>query len=57
SFDISSPLGAFHYATFCCLVATTFADALKNEFEAARDSFLEMRKKQGKALQWSMEHQ
>jgi len=39
AFDISTPIGAFHYATFLCMVATRHALALKEELEKKKEDF------------------
>ncbi|KAH9929314.1 hypothetical protein B0H21DRAFT_700154 [Amylocystis lapponica] len=59
SFDISTPLGAWHYATVLCRIAVMQSKKLLGRFEEVRDEFLQqVNGEDGKGLkEWTLDDQ
>jgi len=52
-FDLSSPLGAFHFCTFLCMILTRHATALGSRLNAVKDQFQERCRRQNPDEPWN----
>ncbi|OSX63955.1 hypothetical protein POSPLADRAFT_1168117 [Postia placenta MAD-698-R-SB12] len=57
SFDVSSPLGAWHYATVMARIAVFWGTALAKRFALVRDAFVTGVEKDDPKLRWTHAHQ
>lgn len=57
SFDVSNPLGAWHYATVMARIAVFWGTALAERFVKVQDQFVEDAGKDALKLQWTQTHQ
>ncbi|EPQ57860.1 hypothetical protein GLOTRDRAFT_35386 [Gloeophyllum trabeum ATCC 11539] len=57
SFDIATPIGAFHFATFLCLLATEYADEVGRKLEEVKGDFIRKYKNSDPSLRWNMKQQ
>jgi hypothetical protein len=56
--DISTSLGAWHYATILCRLAQNHADALEKKFEQVREQLItSLLREGGSAEGWTIDHQ
>lgn len=57
SFDVSSPLGAWHYATVMARIAVFWGTALAKRFALVRNAFVKGVEKDDPKLRWTHAHQ
>lgn len=56
--DISTPLGAWHYATILCRLAQNHAKDLEKKFEEVRENLIRSLLGEGKQAEgWTIDHQ
>ena len=56
--DISTPLGAWHYATILCRLAQTHAKVLEKKFEEVRENLATSLLREGNQVEgWTIDHQ
>ncbi|KAG6379004.1 hypothetical protein JVT61DRAFT_13295 [Boletus reticuloceps] len=55
--DISTPVGAWHYATILCRLAQNHAKKLEEKFEKVRDNLVKSLQNGDEVESWTLEHQ